>query len=264
MMELADFHSHLMPGVDDGAVDEAESSAALTALHEQGVRSLITTPHVDGSLTQKPAQLEERLAELDRGWSRLQAVARAFPDMTVMRGAEVMLDTPDPDLSDARLRLNGGVFVLVEFGFMTVPPNSAAVLRRVRDSGIVPVLAHPERYAGMRPGSELPTQWREAGALLQMNAGSLTGRYGPDARANAQSLLGAGLVDFICSDYHARGRPALSGCLRSLTEAGAEEQASLLMSANPRRLAAGDMPLPILPLPQRSSGQTLLRRLFGR
>lgn len=264
MTELADFHSHLMPGVDDGAVDEAEAAAALGALREQGVRSLITTPHIDGSLTLKPGQLAERLAELDRAWSRLQDVARQFPDMTVMRGTEVMLDTPDPDLSDPRLRLDGGSFVLVEFGFMTVPPNSAAVLRRLRDGGIVPVLAHPERYAGMRPGSDLPAQWREAGALLQMNAGSISGRYGPEPRANAQALLGAGLVDFICSDYHARGKPALSGCLRVLTESGAAEQASLLMSANPRRMFAGEMPLPIMPVAARSSGQTLLRRLFGR
>jgi len=260
---LADFHSHLMPGVDDGATDEAESSPALATLQEQGVVALITTPHVDGSITTDPAALAARLAALDAGWARLQRVAAGFDGVSVMRGAEIMLDTPDPDLSDARLRLNGGDFVLVEFGFMTVPPNSAAALRRLRSAGVVPVLAHPERYSGLTRESDLPQQWREAGALLQVNAGSLTGRYGAEAQSIAHGLLRAGLVDYIGSDYHARGRPALAGCYRMLTEMGAGEQAMLLMSTNPRRLIAGEPPLPALPVQETSRGG-LLRRLFGR
>jgi protein-tyrosine phosphatase len=76
--------------------------------------------------------------------------------MAVHRGAEVALDTPDPDLSDDRVRLAGTRFVLVEFAYMTVPPNAGSVLRRIRDAGWVPVLAHPERYTrlgGASPGA---------------------------------------------------------------------------------------------------------------
>lgn len=263
MSDFADFHNHLIPGVDDGAVDDEQADAALTALSEQGVVAVITTPHLDGSLTSNAHLLTRRLEELDLGWARLERVAARHPGLKVMRGAEIMLNTPEPDVSDPRVRLGGGNFVLVEFGFMTVPPNSAAVLRRLRDSGVVPVLAHPERYAGVHPASELPGQWRASGALLQINAGSVSGRYGPDAQANAHALLKNAQVDYICSDYHARGRPALQGCHRVLSEAGAAEQAMMLMSTNPRRLIAGEMPLPVQPVAQSGRG-SLLRRLFRR
>ncbi|HSJ24506.1 MAG TPA: CpsB/CapC family capsule biosynthesis tyrosine phosphatase, partial [Longimicrobiales bacterium] len=172
MSGRCDFHNHLIPGVDDGATDEAESEAALVALVAQGVSALVATPHVSGWLTLRPG-IADWLRDVDSGWARLESVAARHGGVRVMRGAEIALDSPDLDVSDPRLRLNGGDFVLVEFAGMTVPPNSDSVLRRLRDSGVVPVLAHPERYAGLRNRPDLPGLWRDSGALLQVNAGSV-------------------------------------------------------------------------------------------
>jgi protein-tyrosine phosphatase len=246
---LLDFHNHLIPGVDDGAADEEQSAAALQALSDQGIDTIITTPHINGSLSLQPPALAERLREIDAGWARLVAVvASRFPRLKLYRGAEVMLDTPQPDLSDARLRLAGGAFALVEFPFMTVPPQSTSVLRHLSTHGIVPVLAHPERYSGLPRAGDLTAEWKSAGALLQVNAGSLTGRYGADARASAFALLERGLCDYICSDFHARGRPSTAGARRILAELGAAEVADLLTIVNPQRLLDGAPPLPVAPL----------------
>ncbi|MBI1808979.1 MAG: hypothetical protein HYR75_03715, partial [Gemmatimonadetes bacterium] len=126
-LRRTDFHSHLMPGVDDGARDESFSAAALERFRGEGVGRVVTTPHFMGSLTLVAEALATRLAELDAGWASLQRVAAGEGAahggaLTVARGAEVMLDIPDPDLSDERLRLAGGPFVLVEFPGLQLPP----------------------------------------------------------------------------------------------------------------------------------------------
>jgi protein-tyrosine phosphatase len=259
-----DFHNHVIPGVDDGAVDEAEATAALSAFEDQGITRIIATPHVAASLTRRPALLAERLAAIDAGWARLRALIRdRFPDLEVSRGAEVMLDTPEPDLGDARLRLAGSRFALVEYPFMAVPPRSTEVLARLVRDGVTPVVAHPERYAGITPELTRPTRWRSAGALLQVNAGSLTGRYGPSAHAHVLALLERGMADYMCSDFHARGQPATAAARRLLEEMGAAEQGELLTIVNPGRLLAGADPLPVPPLRVRRSVWQRLTRWWG-
>jgi protein-tyrosine phosphatase len=249
---VVDFHNHMMPGVDDGAVDAAESREGLERLRDEGVRALITTPHVDASLVLRPDLWEPRMSQMDAAWSGLRAVAAALePVMPVWRGAEIRLDVPDPDLSDSRLRLAGGAFVLVEFPYFAVPPRSDRTLGWLCGQGWVPVIAHPERYAGVRGDDALIASWREAGAYLQVTTGSLLGRYGGEARELALHLIGRGWVDYLCSDYHARGRPQVAACRTLLDELGAGAQADLLMSVNPSRLLEGDAPLAVPPFPIR-------------
>lgn len=257
---MIDFHNHLIPGVDDGAATPDEAAAALAAFREQGVRTVVATPHVNGVLTTNPAALEARLAELDAGWAALEEVAAGEPSMRVLRGAEVMLDAPKVDLSDPRLRLGGTRFVLVEFPFMNVPPNAPRAVFDVKMAGWRPVLAHPERYGNAAMDLADAEEWRRVGALLQVNAGSLIGRYGDRPQKLAWALLERGMVDYLGSDYHTRGRLAVADCRAELERRGAGEQAALLLETNPARLLAGDDPLPVSPI---AAPRGLLRRLFG-
>ena len=254
MKAITDFHNHIIPGVDDGAQTPEESVAALRAMVDHGVTHVITTPHFDGSLTLRSTAAEERLSELDAGWERLQSVLRMVPAITVSRGAEIMLDTPTPDLADPRLHLAGGPFVLVEFPFMTIPPESARVISHLRNAGLIPIIAHPERYNGVMPGSNLPIEWKAAGAYLQVNGASLVGRYGKGPKANAYDLLTRGLVDYLGSDYHTRGSPMIRDYCAWMRDHDAEEQAQLLTEVNPARLLRGEMPLPVLSLRDAATG----------
>ena len=238
-----------MPGVDDGAQTIEESCAALDAFAADGAQAIITTPHFDGSLTLDATAMAERLDELDLAWGLLSKHAREHhPQLRVERGVELMLDTPQPDVRDARLRLAGGPFVLLEFPFMTVPPRSPDVLAALRRADTWPILAHPERYHGFAPDLSLAEQWKRGGALLQVNGGSLLGRYGADARRFAHALIERGWADYIGSDYHARGTPGIPAYREALESAGAEEQAYLLLESNPRRVLEGQMPLPVPPI----------------
>jgi protein-tyrosine phosphatase len=222
---------------------------ALTALEEDGVRTVITTPHVDGSVTLDPLELEDRLEQLDVAWAVLTEHAAAHhAGLRLERGVELMLDTPDPDIRDPRLRLAGGPFILFEFPFLAVPPRSGDVIGALRRRDCLPIIAHPERYAGFAPDYSLAEQWKQAGGFLQVNGASLLGRYGPDARRFAYGLLQRGWADYLCSDYHARGQTCIRHYRELLEDLGAGELSILLTEVNPSRILSGQPPLPVPPL----------------
>ena len=255
---MIDLHSHLIPAGDDGAQSIEQSCAALSALAQQDVKVAITTPHVDASLTHDQAMLELRLAELDHGWSLLNAHAlQHHPDLQVQRGVELMLDVPDPRIADSRLRLAGGSFLLCEFPFMSVPPRSPEIVAELCARDCLPIIAHPERYSGFAPDYSLAELWRRRGGYLQVNGGSLLGRYGPMARQFAFGLLERGLVDYLGSDYHARGKPAVREYCTLLEELGGHEQVQLLTRTNPSRILVNELPVPVPPL-------QVKRSLWGR
>jgi protein-tyrosine phosphatase len=258
-MGVVDFHNHLMPAVDDGAQTAAEALEALIAFKNDGVSAVVATPHLDASTTVASGFYQARLKEFDVAHEELQRCAKEVGDVRVERGVELRLDVPEPDLSDPRVRLGGGKFFLMEFPSMTVPPQSAHAIQRIVQSGYRPIIAHPERYGSIGSQLNVVADWKEQGALLQVNGGSLLGRYGSEARDAAFELLGRGWIDYLSSDYHARG-PTLVAQYRELLEkSDASEQAHTLMETNPGRMLDGVGPIPVAPL--RRKKRTLWHRV---
>ncbi len=253
---LADIHSHLVPGVDDGARDVADSLYAVEVMTRQGIRKIITTPHLDASLTRDPEELEERLSHVTEAWERAaEAIGKDFPEVDFRRGHEVRLDVPDVDLSDPRVRLGGTSFVLIEWPRLSIPPGTAPVIEAIVAGGYRPILAHPERYVGIASDLGEALKWRNAGAYLQVNYGSLAGRYGDEARAVAFRLLRRGWVDFLSSDFHPRpGRqPYAADVWRQLEELGGHEALIHMGVTNPTRVFNDEPPLPVPLMPQEES-----------
>jgi len=266
---LVDLHNHLIPGVDDGARNLDEALVALGAMYEQGVRRIVTTPHLDADLIRRPEAFDRKMAEVDSAWEQLRAAAaEQFPDVQIARGHEIMLDVPQVDLSDSRLRLAGGRAVLVEFPRLFVPAGSTDVLYNIRVEGRVPVVAHPERYVNVDAGNlSLVEEWRQVGACMAVNAGSVLGGFGADATRTVREMLRNGWVDLIGSDYHARAgrRPlVLREAYEELVRWGGEDQASLLLAVNPGRLLDGEDPIEVPPLVFRDGVWGRLRRILGR
>lgn len=260
---MLDFHNHLMPGVDDGARDINESREGLAAMEAQGVRVVIATPHIGASLTHHPARLDEYLANLDVAYDALCNLATTeFPNLRVERGVELALDLPSPRLGDKRLHLAGSDFVLVEFPHMMIPPNSWIPIRDLRSLGVIPIIAHPERYGNMAGNLNLVETWRESGAFIQVNAGSLIGQYGSTPKRIVWQLLQEGLADYMCSDYHARGRLSIQAAGNALTEKGAAEIWRTLTVINPGKMLASEPPLPVAPVEDIQLG--FWKKVFGR
>lgn len=260
---MLDFHNHLIPGVDDGVRDADGVYEALTAMRQNGVTTLIATPHFDGSLTHMPDRFAARMEKIDKGWETLAAIAaEKFPGLTVLRGAEVKLDTPDPDLSDDRLRLGGTPYALVEFARFTVPPESHRAVANLVARGWKPIIAHPERYLGIREMIGITDRWLEHGALLQVNCGSLVGKYGSVARDAALLLLKRGVVSFLASDFHGRSDPAIEACRSYLRSINCDVQAELLLDVNPSRILENANPEPVPPIRPRLSAWERLKAVF--
>src|SRR5450759_3073827 len=262
-----DFHSHLVPGVDDGAADIAESRAAIAAMARDGVTTAIVTPHFDGSLTLVPEMAQDRLAQLDVGFAQLTADAEvAASGVRVLRGVELMLDVPDPDVSDERLRLAGGRCVLVEYPGLQLPlVHADYAVRALRQNGWQPVVAHPERYRNVDESLEQLLPLRYAGAYFQVNAGSLIGLHGEGPARRAAALLARGWVEYGSSDFHGRGAPAVSAARAALTVRGGAAQAEALFCGNPARLLRGEPPLTVEPLGGGArKGRPWWARLLGR
>lgn len=242
---MIDLHSHLVPDVDDGARGLDGAMKAVDRLVEEGVDRIVTTPHFDASTARDPARFRARMDQVDEAFESLRdRVAAEHPDLDLGRGVEVMLDDPFPDLSDPRLRLDGSRYVLVEWPRLSIPPSTPEVIERIRGQGWVPVIAHPERYHTILRDFRIVGAWRKAGACLQMNHGSLLGRYGDGARTAALRLLEGGWVDVLASDFH--GRRHLSTFVAEIrawfADRELDEVFDLLTVGNPARILADEHP----------------------
>lgn len=245
---MIDLHSHLLPGVDDGSPSVAKSVPVLERFASQGVEILVLTPHLTASRV-ADAPHARHAALLDE----LRAAAPGGPELRL--GWEIMLDEPNVDLRSRHLSLGESTAVLVEFPRVAVPARAAKELSRIRASGLVPVLAHPERYWGCTPLTV--AEWRAAGAVIQMDVASLAGRG--TIAALSRSLLADGLVDCFSSDNHGDSR-ALATARDWLLEEATPAHAELLTRTNALRLLTDEPALPVPPL-RRSGG--VLSRIGG-
>lgn len=239
--------------------------AALMAFRDSGISRVVTTPHLDGARA-----TGTRRDRIESAFHELAAEARnSVPEVQFELAYEVRIDDPEADLSDRSLGLSDGGGILVEFSQLTLPAYSDRMLGVVVDQGWIPVLAHPERYSGIDMNYEWVGRWREMGAVMCLNVGSLLGEHGPEASRVAFRMLADGQADIIASDHHAR--PRRSTLLRrgwDLIAAGgseaALEAARTLMISNPRALLSGDPLIPVIAFePDGGWLGRLKRRLLG-
>lgn len=194
-----DMHSHVLPGLDDGA-DSLEKSLAMVAeLLRLGYRKLIMTPHIMGDFYKNtPSGIRQQLALLqqavqEKGWEiDLDCAAEYYLDEWFLE----KLNGPEPLLSF------GSRYVLIETSYINEPLNFREAVFALKSAGYKPVLAHPERYTYFYKRFEELRQIRETGVLFQLNLNSLAGYYSPAARQVAEKLVDQKLIDFVGTDAH--------------------------------------------------------------
>lgn len=189
-----DWHSHILPGVDDG-IQTMEDSLAVLAYYEKiGIREVWLTPHIMEDIPNMVEDLRERFQELLGAYQGTVKLNLA---------AENMMD----NLFNERLDANDflpigpkGDHLLVETSYYQPPIDLHGTLKRVKEKGYQPILAHPERYRYM---TDTDYDYLYAkGVKLQMNIVSLAGGYGRSAQEKAQSMLMKGYYSFFGSDLH--------------------------------------------------------------
>ncbi|RJP80384.1 MAG: phosphotransferase [Candidatus Zixiibacteriota bacterium] len=196
---MVDIHTHVLPDLDDGPGTVEESLDLARAAWEAGTRTIVATPHVLNLATLGDNSLIYQRFEEFR--ATLQAV---LPELNLVLGSEIYFQ---PHLSDylcfpAATLNNTRRYMLVEFSLGDIPRGWEREIAAMRKNGVIPVLAHPERNAVVIGKPALVGKMVAEGALIQMNAGSLTGQFGSAVKKVAQILLRKGWVHVIASDSH--------------------------------------------------------------
>lgn len=198
-----DMHSHLLPGLDDGAETIEHSLELLQALRALGYRKLVMTPHIMGDFYKNtPEGIRAALQLL-----REAAAGAGLSDMELECAAEYYLDEfLGRKLADGTEMLTFGGdkrYLLFETSYMNEPLNLFDIIFELKAQGYTPVLAHPERYTYFYGRfAEIERLRRNYGVLLQVNLNSLAGYYSPAAKKVAEQLIDGGLVDFVGTDTH--------------------------------------------------------------
>ena len=198
-----DMHSHLLPGLDDGAETLNHSLDLLRELRAMGFSKLIMTPHIMGDFYKNtPAGIRTALAIL-----RAAATEAGLADVVLECAAEYYLDEwLGRKLADGTELLTFGGekrYLLLETSYLNEPLNLNGTIFDLQAAGYRPVLAHPERYVYLYGRfAEIEKLRAEQGVLLQLNLNSLAGYYSPAARYTAEKLIDAKLVDFVGTDTH--------------------------------------------------------------
>jgi protein-tyrosine phosphatase len=240
---LIDLHSHVLPGLDDGAADLEDSLAICRAAAEQGIEVLAATPHVRDDYPTSPQQMEEALARVQEAVGDL---------IRVVPGGELDLaELGRPREELIRFALAGNPsYLLVETPYTGWPLDFDERLFRLHLAGMTPVLAHPERNGEVQAEPERLRPLVEAGALVQVTAASLDGRLGRATRATGLALVEQELAHLLASDAHSANVRAVG--MRAAAEAvGDEHIARWLATDVPAAIVEGS-PLP--PRPEKRRG----------
>ena len=250
---MIDLHSHLLPAVDDGARTVEQAVRTLREMARHGVTDICLTPHLTATDAEHGVPPRH-----DAAFEALSAAAPHSPQLH--RGAEVMLDRPLSAEAAAYpgVRLGGTRYILVEFTRLVSGGAVSNALAHVISLGLVPVLAHPERYTCCSPGAV--HRWRSMGALMQVDATTLLSSQGRGERA--RQLVAAGLADLLAADNHGDSRMLLAG-RRVLEDSGGVVQADLLTRRNPAAILVDQPTLLAEPLELKTSLLNRLRRLLN-
>lgn len=234
---MVDLHCHILPDADDGAdsIDTALEMAAMAA--DCGIDTIVATPHCNTRNELKNYRsyaLDEQFAMLQDAVDFYHIPVRIYP------GAEVLVrDHMEQLLRERRFyTLAGSRYLLTEFYFDEPPEYMDAALAQIRSAGLIPVVAHPERYFAVNDDPEIVRRWHSLGYVIQVNKGSPLGRFTEEAYETSRLLLDSHLCDLIATDAHhfEMRTPDISELSAFLEDFYDEAYARLLLEQNPQRI----------------------------
>lgn len=231
-MKFCDLHTHVLPGVDDGAPTMEYALQMIRNAYSSDVNVLAVTPHcnrhygngnyLDQGLVEKFLQLQKEAAEIP---------------VQLVLGAEVRVDENLPRcLSEGKLpTINNSRYMLTEFSPDTEAEAFPELLQSILDMGRVPLVAHPERYAAVCQTPQIVMSWLDMGCHVQLTGSSILGEYGKTVQKTSALLLKNDLVACIASDAHGINRRSnfLMDVYDHLTVRYSKQYAGALLYENP-------------------------------
>lgn len=196
---FVDIHSHLLPGIDDGAKDIQQSIELIQKMASYGIKNFITTPHVLGDVYPNSSEtIKIKLQEVKEALHQNNIL-----DINIEAAAEYMMDEQFSALLEKGDILTlKDKYILVEMSYFSPPINLFEILFQIQLKGYKPVLAHPERYVTYHKEYKVYQKLKTAGCLFQLNLLSLTEQYGKGVQKTTEMLLNENMYDFVGTDTH--------------------------------------------------------------
>ncbi|TXD47803.1 MULTISPECIES: tyrosine-protein phosphatase [unclassified Polaribacter] len=197
--DFVDIHSHLLPGIDDGAKDLNDSISLIQKMSSFGITNFITTPHILGDLYPNTPEIINGKLKLVQD----ELLKRDITNISIHAAAEYMIDEKFTVIMEEEnlLTLKDNL-VLVEMSYYSPPINLYEILFQLQLKGYKPILAHPERYFSYHKDFQSYYKLKNAGCLFQLNLLSLTEQYGKHVQKVTKRLLKENLYDFVGTDTH--------------------------------------------------------------
>ncbi len=239
---MIDLHSHILPELDDGAQSLGESLAMARMAVDSGITAMVATPHC----------AYDRREDVLESWKLLcEALEENGIPLKLYPGMEVFGTERTLKLLKAGklLTLNGSRYPLVEFDFRSDGERETGILKELCQAGYRPLVAHPERYGYIQHDPTLANQWLRMGCLIQVNRGSLLGRFGRQAQAMAVELVERGFASAVATDAHSHKvrAPWLLDVREMLTKEISPLCARLLLEEIPGKILKNEQLLPMEP-----------------
>jgi len=242
MGSFIDLHSHILPGLDEGARSTEESVAMARAFSSTGFSSIVATPHViTGLYSNKPQAVREVVATVNQVFETEHIPLKLLP------GAEYYWDFEFFKMmeNDQLLTINNnGKYVLVEFPFLSIPRGIEEVTFKMGMKGIKPLLAHPERNGDIIKDYRKALDLERWGFYLQVDLLSLCGVHGPDVKKTAELLIKNNAFHAAAADCHslAQAQEALAGGIQRLKKIAGDNGVERLLHTNPLAFIEGNLP----------------------
>jgi protein-tyrosine phosphatase len=233
---VIDLHSHIIPGLDDGAKDAEEAAAMLKMAAADGTTDIVATPHASPRYEYDRPRIEALIEELRRNCP---------PGLAIHCGCDFHLsleNVRDAAKNAWRYVIDETAYLLVEFPEFLTFAAMDGVLGDLSAAGIVPIITHPERHPTLQKNPEMVEAWVYRDCLVQITAQSILGDFGRSARQSAAELLDSRLVHLVASDAHDTRRrpPLLSEARRHVQKRYGRPFAEALFVANGRAVLQGE------------------------
>ena len=233
-----DIHSHILPGIDDGAKDADETKRMLQIASEEGIDAVVATPHFTCGMSVKQTQKRIELYEAVRNWWK-----KKEPDKEFYLGNELFYGESLVEALEegAALTMNGTRYVLVEFPIYADFSYVQKAVRTLQYAGYFPIIAHVERYENMQDRGKIQNLV-DMGAYMQVNVSSIVGNHGLIAQHRIVRFLKAGLIHFVASDAHGAGvrRPEMQQCKVYLERKIGLKKTRQILEINPEKMLKGE------------------------
>ena len=233
--EMVDLHTHILPGIDDGAKNWEIAVEMVRMAAADGIRHLVATPHSNDEYRYDRSAFTKLIEELRGRTSNAIELSLGCDFNFSFENIEAALQTPP------RFCIGSSPYLLVEFSEYGIPPTTLAALERLQERGIVPIVTHPERNHLLEGNRKMLRSMLDLGCIIQITANSLTGFWGERARESCFALLEEGMVAVVASDAHnlKQRPPILSEARKVLRKKYSEEVANALCSKNPAAIVEG-------------------------